>query len=185
MRKNSWLLSVLATLLALTAMGGPVGGQDSTSQPAEEETEFIDVTSDDASPDGAARDQDGSPAGGAASETQPADEQPPAGPVSLTDRLFKGQGFFFVMIAGFILLYIWMGRGRKKQAAKRRQMLASLSKGDKVTSIGGIVGTIVEVREDEVTVKVDENNNIRMKFARWAIRGVGDDAKTQAPEEKR
>lgn len=92
--------------------------------------------------------------------------------------------FPLIMIGVFVLMYVWMGRGKKKREAKRRDMLASLKKGDKVTSIGGIVGTVVEVREDEVAVKVDENNNIRMRFARWAIRGVGDQAKTKAPEDK-
>ena len=61
-------------------------------------------------------------------------------------------------------------------------MLAALKKGDKVTSIGGIVGTIMDVREDEVVVKVDENNNVRMRFARWAVRGTGDDAKKEAEQ---
>jgi len=41
----------------------------------------------------------------------------------------------------------------------------------------------VEVREDEVVVKVDETNNVRMRFARWAVRGVGDEAKRE-PEKK-
>ena len=91
---------------------------------------------------------------------------------------------FIVMIGAIVLMYVWMGRSRRKQEAKRKEMLASLKKGDKATSIGGIVGTVVEVREDEVVMKVDENNNIRMKFARWAIRGVGEDAKQEKPEDQ-
>ena len=62
-------------------------------------------------------------------------------------------------------------------------MLSSLKKGDKITSIGGIVGTVIEVRDDEVTVKVDETGNVRMKFARWAIRGVGDAARAEDPNQ--
>jgi preprotein translocase subunit YajC len=64
-------------------------------------------------------------------------------------------------------------------------MLSALAKGDKVTSIGGICGTVVEVRDDELVVKVDENNNMRLRFARWAIRGAGDQAKSQGPEDGR
>jgi len=90
----------------------------------------------------------------------------------------------FLMLGGIVLLYIWMGRSKRKQEAKRREMLGSLKKGDKVTSIGGIVGTVIEVREDEVTMKVDETNNVRMRFARWGIRGVGDQAKTEGPEQQ-
>jgi preprotein translocase subunit YajC len=94
---------------------------------------------------------------------------------------FKGTGMWIVLFGAFILMYFWMGRSRRKQESKRREMLESLKKGDKVTSIGGIVGTVIEVREDEVMVKVDETNNVRMRFARWAIRGVGEEAKTEKP----
>ena len=91
--------------------------------------------------------------------------------------------FPLLMIGGFILLYLWMGRGRKRQKKKREEMLESLKKGDKITTIGGIVGTVIEVRDDEVTVKVDENNNVRMKFARWSVRGVGDASRAENPDQ--
>ena len=113
--------------------------------------------------------------------TQPSEGQEPTGRPSL----FKGNYLLFVMIGGIVLLYIWMGRGRRKKETQRKEMLASLKKGDKVTSIGGVVGTVIEVREDEVTVKVDETNNIRMRFARWAIRGVGEGAKHEGPEDRK
>lgn len=103
----------------------------------------------------------------------------------LSWRSLKQNSFFLVLIGGFILMLYMSSRSKRKHEAKRRDMLAGLSKGDKVTSIGGIVGTIVDVREDEVVVKVDENNNIRMRFARWAIRGVGDTAKTESVDQRR
>ena len=84
-----------------------------------------------------------------------------------------------LMVGGLALFYIWSIRGRKKQETKRKQMLDSLKKGDKVTSIGGVIGTVIEIKEDEVTVKVDETNNVRMRFARWAIRGVGETSKAE------
>jgi preprotein translocase YajC subunit len=51
--------------------------------------------------------------------------------------------------------------------------MPNLKKGDKITTIGPVAGTIVEMREKDVTVKIDESANTRVKFARWAIRGVG------------
>jgi len=96
-----------------------------------------------------------------------------------------GNPMLLVMLGALVLMFVFSSRGRKKREAKRRDMLASLSKGDKITTIGGIVGTVIEVREDEITVKVDETNNVRMRFARWAIRGVGEDAKTHEPDQKR
>lgn len=98
--------------------------------------------------------------------------------------IFGGDWTFLIIIMGvFLLMYIFMGSGRRKEQAKRKQMLENIKKGDKVTTIGGVCGTITDVRENEVVVKVDDN--ARMKFARWAIRGVGDEAKTEGPEEKK
>jgi len=90
---------------------------------------------------------------------------------------------FAVLLGGVVLMWIWMGRGRRKQEAKRKEMLSNLKKGDKIVSIGGIIGTVIEAKPEEITVKVDETNNVRMKFARWAIRGVGEDAKTTSPDD--
>lgn len=117
--------------------------------------------------------------------TQGAGQDSKGGGAKPGGSLFGDQWFLFAMLGGIILLYVWMGRGRRKQEAKRQQMLAGLKKGDKVTSIGGVIGTVIEVREDEVLVKVDETNNVRMRFARWAIRGVGETAKTEKPEDNK
>ena len=60
----------------------------------------------------------------------------------------------------------------KKQAKKRREMMAGMSKNDRVLTRGGIIGVVVEVRETEVIVKVDESNNTRLHFAKPAIQHV-------------
>ena len=81
--------------------------------------------------------------------------------------------FSMMLIFGAVILFMMMlGGGSRKQRKKQAEMLAAMSKGDKVVSIGGIRGSVVEVREDEVVVKVDENNNTRMKFSKEAIREV-------------
>ena len=88
--------------------------------------------------------------------------------------LFGGDPtFIIIMIAVMALLWWWMGRGRRKEQRKHKEMLSTLKKGDKVTSIGGIIGTVIEVKDREVVVKVDESSNTRMKFLRSAIRNVG------------
>ncbi len=98
--------------------------------------------------------------------------------------LLQGPWFFIIIIGGFLLLYIWMGRSRRKQQAQRREMLSNLRKGDKITTIGGIVGTIVDTAEDEVTIRVDDASNTRMKFARWAVRGVGPGSKEEQGQQE-
>ena len=90
------------------------------------------------------------------------------------------------LVALMILMFWWTGRSRRRQEAKRKELLGSLKKGDKITTIGGIIGTVVEVRENEVVVKTDESSNVRTKFARWAVREVGDGPKGDVhPDEKK
>ena len=131
------------------------------------------ITADDNVTGGDSKDGASSGTGGTTT-TQPA--APPG--------LFDNKMMLYAMGA-MLLMFIFMGRGKRKTEKKRKAMLAQLQKGDKVTTIGGIVGTVLEVRDDEVTVKIDESSNTRMRFARWAVRGVGVDAKTAEPDEKK
>lgn len=84
-----------------------------------------------------------------------------------------------IMVGGMVLLFLFMGRRPKQEEKRRKEMLANLKKGDKITSIGGMIGAVMEVRESDVTVKIDETSNTRIKLARWAIRNVG------APDEEK
>lgn len=102
-----------------------------------------------------------------AATTDGAEAPPPSGFNPLT----------LMLLCGGIILFMFMLGGstrkqQKKQQEKQNAMLAAMSKGDKIVTIGGIRGSVVEVRESEVLVKVDENNNTRMKFSREAIREV-------------
>ena len=47
-----------------------------------------------------------------------------------------------------------------------------LKKNDKVCTIGGIYGTVIEVRDKEIVIKIDESNNTKMKVTPGAIRNV-------------
>ena len=113
----------------------------------------------------------------------PAASQPAGGPAKTAPSLFSNP--MLLLIGAMLLMFIFMGRGKRKKESQRKQMLAALKKGDKVTTIGGIIGTVLEARDDEVIVKIDESNNARMRFARWAVRGVGEEAKSEGPEEKK
>ena len=74
----------------------------------------------------------------------------------------------FLMVGGVVFLF-WMSSSKqRKQRKKQQQMLAGLSKGDKVVSIGGICGTIAQLSEEEVVVKID--GDMKMTFLRSAIR---------------
>ena len=88
----------------------------------------------------------------------------------------KAPGMLMTLIVPMAFIFIvvmWMSSsGRKKEQKKRKDMLATLKKHDRVMTIGGVIGTVMDVREDEVTLKVDESNNTRMRFSQTAIQKV-------------
>lgn len=68
-----------------------------------------------------------------------------------------------------VIVYFFMLRGPQKKEKERKRMLGELKKNDKVRTIGGIIATVVEVRDKEVVLKIDESNNTRIKVVREAI----------------
>jgi preprotein translocase subunit YajC len=88
--------------------------------------------------------------------------QPQSNPMSMVVMFVIFIGIFY-----FIAL-----RPRQKEQKKRDQMLKAIKKYDKVMTIGGIIGTVMEVREEEIIIKVDDNSNTRIKFTRSAVQRV-------------
>jgi preprotein translocase subunit YajC len=80
-----------------------------------------------------------------------------------------------------MVLFIWMtSRSRKKQEQQKQSMLSAMKRGDKIQTIGGILGNVVEVRDDRILVKIDEGNNTKVWFARSAIhRVLGEEAEAK------
>ncbi len=83
-----------------------------------------------------------------------------------------GGSFFFIMIAmmvGLILLTSMSGRKEKK---KHAAMVGGLKKKDKVRAAGGIIGTIVEIKNDELLLETDRASNTRIRVARGSVSSV-------------
>jgi preprotein translocase subunit YajC len=66
--------------------------------------------------------------------------------------------FFFAFL--FALFYLLLIRPQQKARKKHQEFLAKLKKGDRVVTSSGIIGTVVEVGEDTVSLKVDANTRI-------------------------
>lgn len=77
------------------------------------------------------------------------------------------------LILIFVLMYFMMIRPEKKRRKKEQDMLASLKKGDRVCTIGGIYATIDSIKDDTITLSVGKGDQT-MVVARWAIRSVED-----------
>jgi len=69
----------------------------------------------------------------------------------------------------FVVMYMLFLRAPRKREQQQKRMVQSLEKNDKVRTIGGILGTVVEVKGDEVVLKVDESNNTKIRVATSAI----------------
>jgi preprotein translocase subunit YajC len=93
----------------------------------------------------------------------------PVQPVGATKPQPTPWSFYAMMAAMMILLYFMMIRGPKKKQQQQKQMIQSLKKNDRVQTIGGILGTVLDVKDDEVTLKVDETNNTKIRVVVSAI----------------
>ncbi len=69
---------------------------------------------------------------------------------------------FAPIILLFVIFYFLLIRPQQKQQKKRQEMLGAINKGDKVVTIGGIYGTVKELREKDMILKVGDNMDIRM-----------------------
>jgi len=84
------------------------------------------------------------------------------------------------MVLVFVVLYLVMIRPQQKKQKeaqrKKQEMLDNLKRNDHVMTIGGIHGVVVSVGEQEVTIKIDEKTDVKMRVTRDAIsRVVGKD----------
>lgn len=73
--------------------------------------------------------------------------------------------FLPMMAIFFIAAYFLMIRPQSKRAKAHRKLLADLSKGDEVVTVGGIIGKIAKISDDFITISVAENVEINIQKA--------------------
>lgn len=92
----------------------------------------------------------------------------PAQPVSPLASMMP-----LLLIGGlFIVMIIFSSRAGAKERKRRAEMLSSLSTSDRVQTVGGIIGVVTEIKDDEVTLRVDEASNTRIRFSKGAVSSV-------------
>ena len=90
------------------------------------------------------------------------------------------------LVIGF-LFYFLLIRPQKAEQARRQAMLAAVKKNDRVITIGGIYGveTNVQREQDEVTIKVDEATNTKLRVTLGSIaRVIGEEPQSEAASGK-
>jgi preprotein translocase subunit YajC len=83
-------------------------------------------------------------------------------------------GYILLLVAPVILVFWVLSRPQRKREQERKAMIASLKKGDKVTTIGGIKGEVVRLDEREMTIRIDKKKDVEMTMLRTAISSVGE-----------
>jgi preprotein translocase subunit YajC len=70
---------------------------------------------------------------------------------------------FFPLVIIFVIFYFLLIRPQKQQEKEHQKMLAALAKNDEVITTGGIHGTIVNVKDKSVIIRVDDNVKIEVE----------------------
>jgi len=84
-----------------------------------------------------------------------------------------GNPMVTVMVIG-MLLYFMVMRPDSRKRSEQQKMLENLKKNDRVVTIGGLFGTVVNVQQgaEDITLKIDEGNNTRIRILRSAVARV-------------
>ena len=101
-----------------------------------------------------------------------------AGEVTATDSTqVATSGGFIEMIVMLVvmvaIMYFLMIRPQKKKEKAVKNMLDALKPGDRICTIGGLYGTVVALKDDNVTITLGAKQNT-VVIARWAVRSVED-----------
>ncbi len=98
-------------------------------------------------------------------------------------------GMLPMIVIMFVVLYFFMIRPENKKKKEAEQLRSNIKKGDKVTTIGGIVGTVVDVKEDKFVIETSADQ-VRIEFMKWALStnetaaAAAQEAAKKAQEEK-
>lgn len=103
--------------------------------------------------------------------------------VVLTEATASGPAALLTTLLPFVILivvfYFLLIRPENKKKKALNEMRNALAVGDEVTTIGGVVGRVVHIKDDLVTIETSEDR-VRLQMTRWAISTKG----TQTTESK-
>ena len=87
-----------------------------------------------------------------------------AGAASTGDMLAS----FLPLVLIIVFFYFFLIRPQRKRDKETQQMRNSIEVGDEIVSIGGIIGTVVSIREDMLVIETG-GDRCKIRLARWAV----------------
>ena len=86
----------------------------------------------------------------------------------LTDPAGGGMTSIIMIVAMIAVFYFLMIRPENKRKKEAEQMRSAVKTGDEVTTIGGIIGTVVSVKDEKFVMEIGADQ-VRIELAKWAI----------------
>ncbi len=78
-----------------------------------------------------------------------------------------GMSMWIMLLLIFVVMWFFMIRPQRKQQKELQAFRDGLKKGDKVVTIGGIYGTVVDIKDNYILMEVD--NNVKIRVNKQAI----------------
>lgn len=75
---------------------------------------------------------------------------------------------FLPLVLIFVIFYFLLIRPQKKREKETQSMRSNLEVGDEIITIGGVIGTIVSIRDDSLLIETGSDRN-KIRIARWAV----------------
>ena len=93
--------------------------------------------------------------------------------------------FPIALMLGLVVFMLLSARSQKKRDQREKEdMYSRMTKNDRVLTIGGIIGTVIAVKDNEVVVKVDESTNTKMTFLKTAVQRILADEQTATADKR-
>ena len=94
-----------------------------------------------------------------------------------------GMSSIIMLVVMFGVMYFLMIRPENKRKKEAEAMRSALKVGDKITTIGGIIGKVVDIKEDKFVIETGADQ-VRIEFAKWAL-STNDTAAAAAKEKQK
>jgi len=84
----------------------------------------------------------------------------------------QGMGTIIYIVALVLIFYFILIRPQKKKEKAEKAMREAIKKGDLITTIGGVTGKVLNVKEDTVVIETGMSEKCQMVFKKWAVQTV-------------
>ena len=85
-----------------------------------------------------------------------------------------GMAFLFpAFLMAMVVFMLLSSRSQKKRERREREaMFAGMSRNDRVQTVGGVIGTVLSIKDNEIVLKVDESTNTKMTFVKTSVQRI-------------